>query len=114
MRQSTRRRQLEQSQRGWVAFPRGPFGPVKIQAVTADQLVRAEVSACEAARATFVPELGHLGCSPDRSMSMTAFFEYLHDHKATTDLARALADVTMLRTTGARRVPTAADERMAS
>ena len=35
-------------------------------------------------------------------MSMTAFFEYLHDHAATTDLAKALADAAMLRTTGAR------------
>jgi hypothetical protein len=35
---------------------------------------------------------------------MTAFFEYLHDHDATTDLAKALADVAMLRAIGARRV----------
>jgi len=34
-------------------------------------------------------------------MSMTEFFEYLHDHQATTDLAKAFADIVMLRTTGA-------------
>jgi hypothetical protein len=33
---------------------------------------------------------------------MTTFFEYLHDHKGTTELAKAMADVVMLRTTGAR------------
>ena len=44
----------------------------------------------------------------DRSMSMSQFFGYLHDHSATTELAKALADVTMLRTCGAApiaRVP---------
>jgi len=48
-------------------------------------------------------------------MSMTAFFEYLHDHQATTDLAKALADMAMLRTSGARanRVPSI-HERIAS
>jgi len=35
---------------------------------------------------------------------MTEFFEYLHDHQATTDLAKALADIAMLRTSGARPV----------
>jgi len=33
---------------------------------------------------------------------MTEFFNYLHDHEATTDLAKALAEADMLRTTGAR------------
>lgn len=46
-------------------------------------------------------------------MSMTAFFGYLHDHEATNDLAKALADVALLRTTGARPVR-ARHERMAS
>ena len=36
-------------------------------------------------------------------MSMTEFFDYLDDHTATTDLAKALAEAAMLRTTGARR-----------
>jgi hypothetical protein len=36
---------------------------------------------------------------------MTAFFEYLDHHAATTDLAKALADVVMLRTSGARSGP---------
>jgi hypothetical protein len=40
----------------------------------------------------------------DRSRSMTAYFAYLHDHEATTDLAKALAAATMLRTTGAGQV----------
>jgi hypothetical protein len=48
-------------------------------------------------------------------MSMTAFFDYLHDHAATTDLAKALAEAAMLRTTGARAVRhPAAREKMAS
>jgi hypothetical protein len=37
----------------------------------------------------------------DGDMSMTAFFEYLDGHPATTTLARALSDVVMLRTCGA-------------
>jgi hypothetical protein len=48
-------------------------------------------------------------------MSMTGFFEYLHDHEATTDLAKALADAAMLRTSGARPAPGHPDhERVAS
>jgi hypothetical protein len=35
-------------------------------------------------------------------MSVTAFFGYLHEHDATTDLAKALGEVVMLRTCGAR------------
>ena len=44
MRRSTRRRQLEQSQQGWAALPRGPYGPVKIHAQTAEQLARTDLS----------------------------------------------------------------------
>lgn len=102
MRQSTRRRQEDQSLRGWAVLPRGPFGPVKIQAVTAEQLAYADVSSCRAATATAVSEVDRSGPIAHRSMSMTAFFEYLHDHEATTDLAKALADAAMLRTIGAR------------
>jgi hypothetical protein len=40
----------------------------------------------------------------NRSMSMTTFFEYLHDHPATGDLAKALGEVVMLRTCGARPI----------
>jgi len=61
-----------------------------------------------------VPLQGPFGPIADPSLSMTTFFGYLHDHESTTDLAKALADVAMLRTTGARprRVPP--HERMAS
>jgi len=99
MRQRTRRRQLEPSRQGRAAASHGPFGPVKIHARTAEQLAHADISRPTA----------------DRSMSMTAFFEYLHDHQATTDLAKALADMAMLRTSGARanRVPSI-HERIAS
>jgi hypothetical protein len=49
------------------------------------------------------------------SMSVPAFFDYLHDHDATTDLAKALGEVVMLRTCGARRdVRTPSSERLAS
>jgi len=114
MRRSTRRQRLEQSHRGWVAPPR-PFGAVKIRALTARRLERADVSARGAARTDNLAELERGGGTKDRSMSMTAFFEYLHDHQATTDLAKALADVAMLRTSGARRVrPLSDHERMAS
>jgi hypothetical protein len=33
-------------------------------------------------------------------MSMTAFFEYLHDHPATTELTKLLAPVVMFHTCG--------------
>jgi hypothetical protein len=48
-------------------------------------------------------------------MSVTAFFDYLHEHDATTGLAKALGEVVMLRTCGARRdaLP-ARHERLAS
>jgi hypothetical protein len=36
-------------------------------------------------------------------MSVTAFFDYLHEHDATTALAQAIGQVVMLRTCGARR-----------
>ena len=42
MRRSTRRR--EQDQQGWAAPPLGPFAPVRIQAQTAEELMRADVS----------------------------------------------------------------------
>ncbi len=49
------------------------------------------------------------------SMSVTAFFDYLHEHNATTDLAKALGEVVMLQSCGARRnVRTANRERLAS
>jgi hypothetical protein len=35
-------------------------------------------------------------------MSVTAFFDYLHEHDATTEMAKALGEVVMLRTCGAR------------
>jgi len=104
MRQSTRRRRLEQSQRGWAVVPRGPFGPVKIRALTAQQCGRTGLSAGPAPRSSGVAELGRSGSAHDRSVNMTEFFEYLHDHQATTDLAKALADIAMLRTSGARPV----------
>jgi hypothetical protein len=51
----------------------------------------------------------------DPAMSMTAFFEYLHHHEATGELAQALAHAAMLRTTGARPVRVGSDQqRMAS
>jgi len=34
---------------------------------------------------------------------MPAFFEYLHEHPATTELSKVLADIVMLRTSGVRR-----------
>jgi hypothetical protein len=45
-------------------------------------------------------------------MSMTAFFEYLHDHTTTTELAKALAEVVMLRTSGVQPggVPSAREQ----
>jgi hypothetical protein len=86
MRRHTRRGQLEESRRRRAALPRGPFGRVGVHGPTADQ-----------------------------AMSMTGFFEYLHDHEATTDLAKALADAAMLRTSGARPAPGHSDhERVAS
>ena len=100
MRQSTRRRQLEQSQRGWAAAAQGPFGPVKVCAPTAEQLAYGGVSM---SRADHAAELEHSGSTTDRSM-MTAFFEYLHDHEATTDLAKILAEMAMLCANGARPV----------
>jgi hypothetical protein len=39
-------------------------------------------------------------CGLDRRMSMTAFFEYLHDHPATTELTKLLAPVVMFHTCG--------------
>jgi hypothetical protein len=36
-------------------------------------------------------------------MSVTAFFDFLGDHDATTGLAKALGEIVMLRTCGARR-----------
>jgi hypothetical protein len=35
-------------------------------------------------------------------MSVTAFFDYLHEHDATTALAQTLGQIVMLRTCGAR------------
>ena len=75
MRPRTRRHRMH-SPHGCVASPQGPVGHVIIQAPAGD----------------------------DRSMSMTAYFAYLHDHEATTDLAKALAAAAMLRTTGAGQV----------
>jgi hypothetical protein len=115
MKQRTRRRQLEQSQRSWVALPHGPFGPVKVHAPTAEQLAYVDVRTSRAARADYEPERDHSGRTTDRSMTMTAFFEYLHDHEATTELAKALADVAMHRTCSARPVPSrSSHERFAS
>jgi hypothetical protein len=115
MRQSTRRRQLEQSPRGWAAPSHGPFGPVRIHALSAEQLAHADVSTIGAATVTYVPDVDNSGPTTARSMSMTPFFEYLHDHEATTDLAKALADVSMLRTSGARPVRVRSNhERIAS
>jgi len=34
---------------------------------------------------------------------MTAFFDYLHEHPATNELSKVLADIAMQRSTGARR-----------
>ena len=36
-------------------------------------------------------------------MSVTGFFDYLHEHNATTDLAKALGEVVMLQSCGVRR-----------
>jgi hypothetical protein len=36
----------------------------------------------------------------DGRMSMTVFFEYLHDHPATTELTKLLAPVVMFHTCG--------------
>ena len=72
--------------------------------MTAGQRVRADAPAWPA-RADYRSELNHPGRMELQSLSMPAFFEYLHDHAATTDLAKALADVVMLRTSGARQVP---------
>jgi hypothetical protein len=36
-------------------------------------------------------------------MSVTAFFEYLDEHDAATNLAQTLGELVMLRTCGARR-----------
>ena len=48
-------------------------------------------------------------------LSMTAFFEYLQDHTASTDLAKALGEVVMLRTSGAKPVHSSSDrEQVAS
>jgi hypothetical protein len=48
-------------------------------------------------------------------LSVAAFFGYLHDHPATTDLSKALGEVVMLRTCGARPARAAAErERVAS
>jgi hypothetical protein len=59
--------------------------------------------------------------TPDRlddvsaSMSVRAFFDYLHEHGATTDLAKALGEIVMLRSCGARPAErTAPRERLAS
>jgi hypothetical protein len=69
--------------------------------------VRSGVSVDSAAGSDNLPQLDPDRRTNDPSTSMTAFFEYLHDHKGTTELAKALASVAMLRTTGARpvRVP---------
>ena len=92
MRRSTHRQRREQSRRSSAAPPRGPLGPV-----------------------TSRPEFDQAGSTDDPSTSMTSFFEYLHDHKGTTELAKAMADVVMLRTTGARPDPARGDhERIAS
>jgi hypothetical protein len=49
------------------------------------------------------------------SMSVTAFFDYLGEHNATTGLAKALGEIVMLRTCGARRADTRVGrERLAS
>ena len=105
MRRSTRRRQLEQSPRSWAVLPHGPFGPVKIHATTAGRLIGADASACSPARADDRPNLNQPVRMEPESLSMTAFFEYMHDHAATTDLSKALADAVMLRTSGARSLP---------
>ena len=102
MREHTRRRQLSESPRIWMTSPHGPFDPVRIQAPTAAELLHADSAAYGAPRAVGVHEPNHSGPVNDRLLSMTAFFEYLHDHEATTDLAKALADAAMLRTIGAR------------
>jgi hypothetical protein len=48
-------------------------------------------------------------------MSVPAFFDYLHEHNATTDLAKALGEVVMLQSCGARRnVRTSNRDRLAS
>ena len=109
MREHTRRRQLSESPRIWMTSPHGPFDPVRIQAPTAAELLHADSAAYGAPRAVGVHEPNHSGPVNDRLLSMTAFFEYLHDHAATTDLAKALAEVAMLRTTGARPARAASD-----
>lgn len=115
MRQSTRRRRLEQSQRGWAVLPRGPFGPVKIRALAAQQCWQTDISAGPTPRGNKLAGLGQSGGTKDRSMSMTEYFAYLHDHQATTDLAKAFAEIVMLRTSGAGPVRARSDhERMAS
>ena len=98
---STRRRQLEQSRRSW-ALPHGPFGPVTIHAGGAARLAPVEVSSGGTMGAGHPAHFHHAGPAEVETMSMTAFFDYLHDHAATTGLAKALAEAAMLRTTGAR------------
>ena len=48
-----------------------------------------------------------------RSMSVTAYFSYLRDHKA-TDLAKALGRVVMLRSCGAQPFRVASDRERAA
>lgn len=108
MRQSTRRRRLEQSRRGWDAPPRGPFGPVRIQAQTAERLEHPDASGADWLDPTTRENQTSRGATMNR-LSITAFFEYLQDHNATTDLAKALGEVVMLRTSGA--MPIASSDR---
>ena len=64
--------------------------------------------------ADVVPNLNLTQAPADRSLSMPEFFEYLHDHSATTELAKALAEVTMLRTCGAAAPARSLPQRAAS
>jgi hypothetical protein len=52
--------------------------------------------------------------TPISQMSVTAFFDYLHEHDATTNLSRALGEIVMLRTCGARCDAAPNAERLAS
>ena len=48
------------------------------------------------------PRIDFARAGVDNPMSMTAFFEYLDEKPATSDLAKALSQIVMLRTCGAR------------
>ena len=78
--------------------------------------MHAEASTCQVARVNDLPELTHSGrTTADQSMSMRVFFAYLHDREATTDLAQALGNAAMPRTSGARSASVLVnDERLAS